>query len=74
MPDYVYERAGWLVVETVTAEQAQVLYDEAAKLDGSELNGDLRTGFRFWSTVEPDGTKLIYCSVIPLTGTDEQPE
>lgn len=66
MPDYVYDRAG-ILRDVVTEQEAKALYEEAAALAGSDLDGDLETGFHFWGVVEPYGAKLIRCHVTPIT-------
>ena len=65
--DYVYDRAH-LLQEHITESQARELFREAAGIDGSELAGDLDSGFSFWAIVTRDGpnvTKLIRCDVTP---------
>jgi len=61
---YLLIRAG-ITADYITADQAQQLYDEALDHPESGLDGQLESGFGFWS-LSSDGTvRLVRCTVIP---------
>jgi hypothetical protein len=64
-PDaYLIDRAG-IVRERITATAAGELYADAKARPGSNLAGDLETGFTYWSAVFDD-VRLVRCHVHPL--------
>ena len=61
---YLLIRAG-ITADYITADQAKQLYDEARDHPESGLDGQLDSGFGFWS-LSSDGTvRLVRCTVIP---------
>jgi hypothetical protein len=64
-PDaYLIDRAG-IVRERITAADAHRLYADAKTRPGSNLAGDLETGFTYWAAVFDD-VRLVRCHVHPL--------
>lgn len=73
-PDHAYYlliRAS-ITSDYITARRARELYAEAAAQPETDLYGDLKTGFYFWSFDPESGLKLVHCRVTPVPA-DEVP-
>jgi hypothetical protein len=57
-------RAG-ITADYITLEQATRLYEDARDHPESGLDGELETGFGFWSLSEDRTMRLVHCTVIP---------
>lgn len=62
---YLLSRAG-ITADYITAGQAQQLYDDARDRPASALEGDLESGFGFWSLSTDEQVRLVRCTVVPL--------
>lgn len=63
MGDYDLYNGG-IVHDRISAERAREIYDEAAADPESDLDGDLETGFHYW-TKNADGVQLVRHHVMP---------
>ena len=62
---YLLSRAG-ITADYITASQARELHDEAGARPEAGLEGDLESGFRFWSSETSERVRLVRCVVTPL--------
>lgn len=62
---YLLSRAG-ITADRITAAEARRLYDGARDRPGSVLEGDLESGFGFWSLSADGKLRLVRCTVTPL--------
>jgi hypothetical protein len=69
MADYDLYNGG-IVHQLITAERAREIYEQAAADPDSDLDGDLETGFHYW-TKSTDGLELVRHHVMPRQ--DDEP-
>ncbi len=62
---YLLSRAG-ITADCITASQARQLHDDARARPEAGLEGDLESGFRFWSLDTNERVRLVRCAVTPL--------
>lgn len=62
---YEMIRNGYLRDE-ISEQHAGELFEQARAREGSDLVGDLSSGFWFWSRVTDEGVRLVRVRVQPL--------
>jgi hypothetical protein len=61
---YLLIRAG-ITADYILVDQAKQLYHAARDRPESGLDGDLESGFGFWSLSADGSVRLVHCTVIP---------
>jgi hypothetical protein len=59
---YVMTRIDYLS-DPISARRAGELFEQARAREGSELTGDLESGFEFYARVTGEGAQLVRCRV-----------